>query len=143
MSMVPPGFGLWSLTLILVGFNEELISRGLVLHRLSASFGAFTAVILTGSLFGLQHLSLLATSDRGTYDILTNVLISATVGFALAAYQYRFGWIWPLILLHAFADFTAIWATSPHGDLFAAATAVVFVIYGVLILRNRPGPQPK
>lgn len=136
LDVVPPGFGLWALTLLLVGFNEELISRGLVLHRLRGSFGAFPAVILTGALFGLQHLSLFATSDRGAYDILTNVLMSGTVGFAFAAYQYRFSWIWPLILLHAFADFTAIWARSPHGDLFAAGTAVIFVAYGVAALHT-------
>jgi membrane protease YdiL (CAAX protease family) len=140
LALVPPGFGLWALTLLLVGFNEELISRGLVLHRLRESFGTFPAVILTGALFGLQHLSLFATSDRGTYDIVTNILMSATVGFAFAAFQYRFRWIWPLIILHAFADFTAIWARSPHGDLFAAGTAVIFMAYGVLVLRTAPVP---
>ena len=141
LAFVPPGFGLWALTLALVGFNEELISRGLVLHRLRQSFGTFPAVILTGALFGLQHLSLFATSDRGTYDIVTNMLMSGTVGFAFAAFQYRFSWIWPLIILHAFADFTAIWARSPHGDLFAAGTAVIFVAYGVVVLRTVPVPR--
>lgn len=145
---VPPGLGLWVLTLLLVGFNEELISRGVVLNRLSKDFRAFPAVALTAALFGLQHLSLFATSDRGAYDILANVLMSGTVGFAFAAYQYRFNWIWPLILLHAFADLTAIWARSPHGDIFAAGTAVMFVAYGVAVLRGsccsspRPRDQP-
>lgn len=137
LAVVPPGFGLWALTLLLVGFNEELISRGLVLNRLREVFGAFSAVILTGALFGLQHLSLFATSDRGAYDVVTNVIMSGTVGFAFAAYQYRFSWIWPLVLLHALADLTAIWARSPHGDLFAAGTAVMFVVYGVAVLRGR------
>lgn len=97
-------------------------------------------MILTGALFGLQHLSLFATSDRDAWDIVTNVLMSGTVGFAFAAYQYRFSWIWPLILLHALADLTAIWSRSPHGDLFAAGTAVIFVVYGVAVLRTAPVP---
>ncbi len=136
LDITPPGAALWVLTLLLVGFNEELISRGVVLERLARSYKALPAVILTGVLFGLQHLSLFATTDRSAYDILTNVLLSGTVGFAMAAFQYRFHWILPLILVHALADFTAIHAKEPHGDGFAAATAVLFVVFGVLALRK-------
>jgi membrane protease YdiL (CAAX protease family) len=136
LDVSPPGAGLWALTLLLVGFNEELVSRGVVLERLSRSYEAVPAVVLTGVLFGLQHLSLFATTDRGTYDILTNVLLSGIVGFAMAAFQHRFHWILPLILVHALADFTAIHAKEPHGDVFAAATAVVFLAFGVLALRR-------
>ncbi len=131
----PPGFGLWTLTLLLVGFNEELISRGVVLGRLSRSFTAIPAVAVTAALFGLQHLSAFATTDRGTYDVLTNVLASATYGFALAAFQYRFSWIWPLIVIHGLADFTSILARTSYGDLVVAVTCVIFVIYGLVVLR--------
>jgi membrane protease YdiL (CAAX protease family) len=131
-----PGFGLWSLTLLLVGFNEELISRGVVLQRLRSSFSPISAVALTATLFGLQHLSAFATTDRGSLDILTNVLASATYGFALAAFQFRFAWIWPLIVIHALADFTSILSRTYYGDLVAAATSVAFVGYGVFVLRG-------
>lgn len=133
----PPGFGLWTLTLLLVGFNEELISRGVVLSRLSRSFTAIPAVAVTAALFGLQHLSAFATTDRETYDVLTNVLASATYGFALAAFQYRFSWIWPLIPIHGLADFTSILARTSYGDLVVAVTCVIFVIYGLVVLRPR------
>ncbi|WP_147394336.1 CPBP family intramembrane glutamic endopeptidase [Arthrobacter cheniae] len=141
LDITSPGASLWVVTLLLVGFNEELISRGVVLERLSRSYRAAPAVILTGALFGLQHLSLFATTDRGTFDILTNVLLSGVVGFAMAAFQYRFHWILPLILVHALADFTAIHTREPHGDAFAAATAIVFVGIGVLALRKDTAPK--
>jgi membrane protease YdiL (CAAX protease family) len=134
-----PGFGLWGLTLLLVGFNEELISRGVVLERMRTNFSPIWAVTITASLFGLQHLSAFATSDRGALDILTNVLASASYGFALAAFQFRFSWIWPLMLIHAAADFTSILGRAPYGDLFAAVTCVIFVGYGVYVLRAGPG----
>jgi membrane protease YdiL (CAAX protease family) len=137
LDVAPPGVALWVLTLLLVGFNEELISRGVVLERLGLRFRAVPAVVLTGALFGLQHLSLFATTGRGTYDILTNVLLSGVVGFAMAAFQYRFHWILPLVLVHALADFTAIHAREPHGDVFAALTGVMFVVLGVVMLRGR------
>jgi membrane protease YdiL (CAAX protease family) len=134
-----PGFGLWALTLLLVGFNEELISRGVVLERLRVRFPPIAAVTITAALFGLQHLSAFATSDRGTVDILTNVVASASYGLALAAFQFRFSWIWPLILVHATADFTSILGNTHYGDLFAAVTCVVFVAYGVFMLRGVTG----
>ena len=134
-----PGFGLWGLTLLLVGFNEELISRGVVLERMRVNFSPIWGVTVTASLFGLQHLSAFATSDRDAFDILTNVLASASYGFALAAFQFRFSWIWPLMLIHAAADFTSILGRTPYGDLFAAATCVIFVVYGVLVLRGGSG----
>lgn len=139
LDIAPPGAALWALTLLLVGFNEELVSRGVVLERLRRSLTAVPAVALTGALFGLQHLSLFATTGRDTYDILTNVLLSWIVGFAMAAFQYRFRWILPLILIHALADFTAIHAREPHGDGFAVGTAIVFVVLGAVILRTRDG----
>lgn len=134
----PPGWGLWALTLLLVGFNEELISRGVVLNRLRRSFSAYPAVILTAALFGLQHLSAFATTGRGTWDILSNVAVSACYGFALAAFQYRFAWIWPLMLIHALADFTTILARDQHGDAVVVITLMVFIGFGVALLRFRP-----
>jgi len=135
----PPGFGLWALTLLLVGFNEELISRGVVLERLRGSFGPYSAVGLTAALFGLQHLSAFATTDRGSYDIWTNVLVSGCYGFALAAFQFRFAWILPLIAIHGLADFTTILTSGGLSDLMVVATLVVFVGYGFIVIRGRAG----
>jgi uncharacterized protein len=139
----PPGFGLWGLTLVLVGFNEELVSRGVVLERLRRSFGAYSAVSLTAALFGLQHLSAFATSSRDSYDILTNVLVSACYGFALAAFQFRFAWIWPLILIHALADFTTILTARPLPDAVVVVTVAVFLGYGILLLRTYRGASTR
>jgi hypothetical protein len=77
--------------------------------------------------------------------VLTNVLVSGCYGFALAAFQLRFAWIWPLVLLHASADFTTILSADGHGDAVVAATLVVFVGFGVSVLRlspGRPAPRP-
>ena len=132
-----PGFALWALTLLLVGFNEELISRGVVLDRLRGTFTPVVAVTLTAALFGLQHLSAFVTTGRDAYDVLTNVLVSGCYGFALAAFQLRYAWIWPLILVHAFADFTTILSADGHRDLYVAATLVVFLAFGLVVLRSR------
>ena len=135
----PPGFGMWALTLLLVGINEELTSRVVVLERLRQAFGPYAAVALTAALFGLQHLSAFATTSRDAVDVAGNVVVSACTGFALAAFQYRYRWLTPLILVHAAADFTAILALRPLGDGVIALTAVGFVVLGHVTLLWRGG----
>lgn len=142
-----PGYGLWALTLLLVGVNEELVSRGVVLERMRRGFGAYSAVGITAALFGLQHLSAFATTGRGGYDIASNVLVSACYGFALAAFQLRFAWIWPLILIHGLADFTTILSADGLSDIAVVATLLVFIAYGIIVIRGRnhrqqPEPPP-
>jgi membrane protease YdiL (CAAX protease family) len=138
-----PGWPWWALSLLMVGFNEELISRGVVLHRLGRSWPAAAAVTFTGLLFGLQHLSLFATTSRDAYDILTNVLASAAYGFALAAFQYRFAWILPLILVHGLSDFTTVLRSNNFGDLVIAGICLLYLAYGIVLLRTRqPHPIP-
>lgn len=138
----PPGFGLWALTLLLVGVNEELISRVVVLERMRRSFGPVSAVALTGALFGLQHLSAFVTTGREVDDVLLNVLVSACYGIALAAFQYRFRWVLPLVLIHAAADFTTILSASPLSDPVVAITCLAFLATAAAILRPLVSGRP-
>lgn len=137
----PPGFGMWALTLLMVGLNEELTSRVVVLERLRRSFGAVAAVALTGVLFGLQHLSAFATSTRTLDDVLLNVLVSACYGIGLAAFQFRFRWVLPLVLVHGGADFTTILSANPLPDAVIVITCVVFLATAVLTLRPLLGSR--
>ncbi|CAL9477967.1 hypothetical protein SUDANB121_02991 [Nocardiopsis dassonvillei] len=139
----PPGFGLWALTLLLVGLNEELVSRVVVLRTLSGAFSSVWAVVLTAALFGLQHLSQFAVTDRSAEEILWNVLLSAVVGFAYAAFQMRFSWLWPLVLCHAGHDFTRILAGQEAPDSWYAVVHVLLLSLGILLLvdeRRAGGP---
>lgn len=138
LRFLEPGLAPWLLTLLLVGFNEEAISRVVVLDRARRSFRPLGATALTGALFGLQHLSALAISDRDVLDISQNVVLSGTYGFALAAYQLRFAWVWPLMLAHAASDFTVIHAGIAAPDPWYVAVHVLFILYGVCLLRTRP-----
>lgn len=137
-----PGFALWALTLLLVGANEELISRGVVLGRLRLAYRPIVAVGATAALFGLQHLSALALTSRETGDVLGNVALSAISGFALAAFQMRFRWLWPLIIVHALADWVTILASAALPDLAIAGAHLGLLAFGLLLLRRLPREWP-
>lgn len=131
-----PGFALWGVSLLLAALNEELISRGVILDRLRRAYRPSAAVALTGALFGLQHLSQFAFTSRAADDILLNVLASGIYGFALAAFQDRFRWLWPLVLVHAAANFGVILASDPLPDAVLYVTHGLLLVYGVALLRG-------
>ncbi|MGY1719334.1 CPBP family intramembrane glutamic endopeptidase [Blastococcus sp. SYSU DS0552] len=132
-----PGLPLWLLTLLLVGVNEELISRGVVLSRLWRDLPVGVAVVVTAALFGAQHLSHLVTGDRALADVAVNVVLSGVYGFALAAFQARFTWLWPLVLVHAATDVTSVLGQEAPTGWYVAAHAGLLA-YGILLLRGRP-----
>lgn len=137
-----PGYLLWACTLLLVGINEELVSRGVVLSRLQQAYSSVWAVALTAVLFGLQHLSAFALTSRAAGDILSNVALSGIAGFAWAAYQWRFRWIWPLVLVHAVADFTSVLAARPLPDILIGAAHALLLAFGLVLLRWPSGRMP-
>ena len=130
-----PGWLLWAATLLLVGLNEEMFSRGVVLSSLRTRYRVAPAVAITGALFGLQHLSALVLTSRGIGDVIGNVVLSATYGFAMAAFQARFAWLWPLALIHGFADWSTILAFDLHPDWFIVLLHVGFLGYGSWLLK--------
>ncbi len=51
-------------------------------------------------------------------------------------YAGRFAWIVPLMLIHGLADFTTILTSGGLGDLAVVGTLVLFVTYGILVIRG-------
>ncbi len=78
--------------LLLVGFYEEILARGLLLTRARDLFGGiWVPVLLSSVLFGLGHF----------YQGLFGVVQTAIFGAVLALFTIRWGTLWPAILAHA------------------------------------------
>jgi len=139
--------GLLALTLV-AAFFEEVFFRGLTLRALAPK-GVWKAALATAFLFSLMHLSgALAGSDPGM--VAGRLAYSAAIGFAYAAYALHTGLIWPLILVHALANFAElidqemIFETSASGetDLIRwLIYVVVFAVYGTWMLIRCPAPD--
>ena len=118
--------------------NEEMFSRGIVLTSLRRAYQPLPAVAITGALFGLQHFSALVLTSRGFEDVMTNVLLSATFGFALAAYQFRFAWLWTLALIHGLADWTTVLTANPLPDWAIGVVHTFYLGFGLWLVRAAP-----
>ncbi|MBN1237845.1 MAG: CPBP family intramembrane metalloprotease [Gammaproteobacteria bacterium] len=77
--------------LVIVGFYEEVLSRGLLLTRSRRLLGGYwPPVLFSALLFSLGHF----------YQGLYGVLQTALFGIVLAAFTLRWGTLWPAIIAH-------------------------------------------
>lgn len=134
--------GLWLAIAASVGFVEEVAFRGLILRAL-APRGVLLAAVVSSVLFGLMRaVNLLIAADLGATVI--QVGYATAMGFAFAAVALRTGVIWPLVAIHALmgaVGFVAAGGTTTTGVagtdvLLSAVYAVMFTVYGVLVLRD-------
>ena len=75
---------------------EELVFRGLLYSWLAGVIGRTPAVILSGLMFGVAHLNLVALVPLSVF------------GMLLAIVHERTGSLWPCIVLHALFNGTAV-----------------------------------
>jgi uncharacterized protein len=78
--------------LLLVGFYEEILARGLLLTRIRQLVGGFWAPsVISALLFALGHFY------QGVYGVVQTALL----GFVLAVFTLRWGTLWPAIFAHS------------------------------------------
>jgi hypothetical protein len=122
---VAGGLGLSLLVFILVGYQEELLSRGYQLQNLIDGSGLRWALFLSSAMFALLHLA-----NPGTG-------VASTVGLLAAGYFLAFGWLrtgrlWLSIGLHV-------------GWNFFEGTIFGFQVSGLepfALMRHSPGGGP-
>src|SRR5690606_30808910 len=89
-----------ALALLLIGgFYEEIVSRGLLLVRSRRLLGGYWLPVLFSSvLFALGHF----------YQGLYGVVQTALFGVVLAAFTLRWGTLWPAIFAHAAVNMLSV-----------------------------------
>lgn len=136
----------------LVGFFEEVLTRGLVLLPLLVAWrsrpnGVLRAVMVSSLLFGLAHLiNLFNGAELGTTLVQVGYAFGFGVGFA--ALLLRTNTIWLGIVLHALVDANGIWFGPSSGDGSGTGdggtsiaplllVGLPLLVYGLVLLRKR------
>lgn len=137
-----PGWAWWGLTLLLVGINEEVFNRGLMLYSLGQRYAPRIAAGIATTIFGLQHLSNLVTSRSSVEDVLWTCVLAGMWGFAVVAIRLRSHWLIPLICVHALEDFTQILSPGAAPVAWVLGAPLLLALYGYWLLQ--PGSvQPR
>ncbi len=88
----------------LVGFSEEAMFRGVLLHGAWRTRGLFRAMLLSAAGFALLHaVNVLGGSPPGAVAV--QLAVTFLFGLTFAPLAVRLGSLWPLVVLHAAWDF--------------------------------------
>lgn len=111
---------IYVLTMFLVGLNEEVIVRGVVLNLLLDRFsdtkkGVLGAVLISSLIFGCAHIpNVLAGVPLSS--ALIQSLQATLLGVLFAAIYLRSGNLWICIIAHAGTDFAGLLASGVFGN---------------------------
>jgi CAAX protease family protein len=125
-----------------VGFVEEGVFRGLMLHALEPR-GVWSAAVITSLVFGVTHAMNLMVG-RSVAETAAQVMYTVALGFAFAALVLRKRLIWPLVLIHFLVNFIAFlvkpgYIYPPGWELvIALGLTVVFAAYGMFVMLHAP-----
>lgn len=129
--------------MLLVGFLEEVIFRGL-LFRALAKDNIKSAVIISSVTFGIGHIiNLFNGSGMDIAENLSQIVFAVAVGFLLVTIFYRGGSLIPCILVHSAINTLGTFAndtdfTTKMHLLHIAVLIVITVIYTLILTRTLP-----
>ncbi|MFE1313954.1 CPBP family intramembrane glutamic endopeptidase [Streptomyces sp. NPDC058755] len=123
------------LSLLLVGANEEVYSRGLIQQTLTP-LGPLRAALGVAVLFGVGHLQNYLFFGAALGDTLWQMLSAAFFGFTCAGLRYAIGSVWPMALVHGLDDFFQIRSPGAAPDAWEAVVYVFHAGYGLWLVRR-------
>jgi hypothetical protein len=120
-------------SLLWVGANEEVHSRGLVQQTLTP-LGPLRTALGVGLLFGIGHLQNHLFFGAPLGDTLWQMLSAGFFGFTCAALRLAIGSVWPMAVVHGLDDFFQIRSPGSAPDWWEACVYVFQAGYGLWLL---------
>lgn len=125
------------LTMILVGFLEELIFRGFLFTAMRKN-NLKVAVIVSSVTFGIGHIVNLL-NGAPLAETLLQVVYATAAGFLFTVIFLRGGSLWPCIIAHSAINTLSVIA-GPQSEFLQMTTAAVLtfisLLYGIWILKE-------
>lgn len=137
------------LCMLLVGFLEEVIFRGLLFWALLKKDGALPAVIISAVTFGIGHIVNLLSGQTGPETFL-QIFFAIGWGFLFTMTFYKSGSLLIPILVHGIINASSLFSkaegTSAMNLFHIACVLVVAILYCLYLRRLKTGlsedPKP-
>ena len=129
---------LYILSMLCVGFLEEMIVRGLLFHAMAHN-GVKSAIVVSSITFGIgQIVNLINGSGAELLPNLLQIVYAMAIGFTFVMIFYRTKSLMPCIITHSifngFSAFANEAAMTPQRQLFSGVViAVIAGCYAVYI----------
>lgn len=139
------GFGLeyqglsevWAvLSMLLVGYVEEVLFRGFLFKALLKKDGPKPAILISAITFGIGHIvNLLA--GQASVETAAQVVFAIAWGMIFTVAFYKSGSLWPCIVAHGLVNaFSKLNGENPIAEwVYIGATIVVALVYCPYLLK--------
>jgi uncharacterized protein len=133
--------------MLLTGFNEEVMFRGIVLWAFLKTWaqrthGILLSVIASSLIFGVIHLLNLVAGDPWQ-DVVSSVILGVLLGVVFAGLRLRTHTVWLIALLHGLINTIGNALQAPSTEAFnwieqlpAIGLAALLAVYGLYIIRR-------
>ncbi len=122
------------MSMILVGFVEEMIFRGFLFRAMLREDKAIVAIVVSALTFGIGHIVNLFTG-QASFDTVMQIIFAVSWGFILTMVCYRSGSIILCIVAHSMIDALSLFgADNALVDwIYIGATIVVAIVYCIYL----------
>lgn len=133
---------LYIVSMIGVGFLEEIVFRGFLFEALYKTNGVKSAVLISSITFGLGHIVNLL-NGKDVPETLMQVCYAVAIGFLFTIIFYRGKSLWPCIIAHSVINSLSVFANKEAGTMPVDIAVSIFlcvasVAYALFILKRIP-----
>lgn len=123
-----------ALSMILVGFVEEMIFRGFLFRAMLGEDKTIVAIIVSAVTFGMGHIINLFTGQAG-FETVIQIIFAISWGFILTMVCYKSGSIIPCIIAHSMIDVLSLFgADNKMVDwVYIGATIIIAILYCIYL----------
>ena len=122
-----PGLIYAVVSMVLVGFAEELIFRGFLFKAMLKDGNVKAAVIVSSVTFGMGHIMNLFTG-QDLIATLAQVVFAVAMGFVFTLVFYKSGSLLPGILAHSFIDVASVFASDVGSQLVNLIVHIAVIV---------------
>ena len=133
------------ISMILVGFVEEMIFRGFLFRAMLSKDKTIVAIIVSALTFGIGHIVNLFTG-QASFETVIQIIFAVSWGFIFTMVCYKSGSIIPCIIAHSMIDALSLFGADNElvDWIYIGATIVVAIVYCIYLGRLRSaGATPK
>lgn len=132
---------IYVLCMLLVGFSEEVIFRGLLFKAMSRD-NLRTAIIVSSITFGIGHIiNLFNGSGAELVSNLLQVVYAVAIGFLFVTIFHRGGSLFPCIIAHGVLNALSAFSTEKaeaHEIAISLILAAIAIIYTLILTKTLP-----
>ena len=124
------------LSMVLIGFVEEMIFRGFLFKAMLANGNKAAAIIVSSVTFGIGHLVNLF-AGQASFDTVMQVIFAVSWGFILTMVFYKSKSLIPCIIAHAMIDVFSVFGAENRlvDQIYILATVIVSIVYCIYLSR--------